>query len=189
MSKRNSSTGVFLEILNPGFGSIYYSKATPSNILFSIFSLLVTILLIAYVPSQTKFWGFTQAYFEVMFKMNEDLDHRKATVLIFWVFIIGVTRTFAIIAFFVKAHSINNTIENRYSSDKLIKELTKINILKKESIINNTDYHIRIDNILLDINKYGISETREDFLISIIPLKDSGIITQDVLDKLKKSLL
>jgi len=189
MNKNNSSIAILLEILNPGFGFIYYKKLSPGNITLSLIGLLITILLIIFVPSETRFWGYTKAAYSGIFSLSDKSEHNTSCALIFWITIIIFTRGFLILILYDDIKRRNEVIINQYSSDKLLKELNKLFLLKKEDVINEGEYKKKIEQIFIAINKFGIPEDKEDFLIKVIPLKETGIITQEILNSLKNCIL
>lgn len=95
-------------------------------------------------------------------------------------------------------HNTENSIEDntsqvmdnlKYNSNKLVKELTRIFDFKNSGLYTEEEFSKRKINIIINLINEGINENLEDFLVSIIPLKEKGILSLEDINQIKSSFL
>jgi len=51
--------------------------------------------------------------------------------------------------------------------------------------LNEEEYQSKVNQIIKNIKTFGLSENTDTFLVNILPMKEPGIITKEILEQLK----
>lgn len=104
--------------------------------------------------------------------------------MILWVLILILSRI-PLTYLFKQVKKEEQIDSHQYSSDRFKTELTNLDLLKKEELLSEEEYNTKVNQIIESIKTFGISETKEVFLVNILPLKEKGILTKEILEQLK----
>lgn len=185
MKKEKTNLSFLLEILNPGLGFFYKNGIKPEYFLYiSIGVIYIVFLLVMDVKSNMD-WSRSMQNIASIFGLRGLVrDSPKVGGIIFWSVMFVISRVTIIILY----HEIKNDqhiSSNQYDSERFKNELTNLFKLKKEELLNEEEYQRKVNQILKNIKTYGVSESKEIFLVNILPLKEQGIITKEILEKVK----
>lgn len=191
MKKKDKATAFLLEIVNPALGFTYIDSKNQNYIAVTV---IVSILKLIFY-----------------FGMNEAADFRVKGILLFIIIssiIVGLPSALVSISVINKTNKKideennlkkekeskikkeNEFIElSKYSSQTFIYDLKKIYNLNKNSLLTDEELKVRKEAILKKIDNYGIKDNVEDFLISILVLKEDNILTKDEIINIKNKVL
>jgi len=82
----------------------------------------------------------------------------------------------------------NSIINTEYNSEKFISEIHKVKNLRENEVYSEDEYLKRKYDIINNLTNKGISQSLEDFLLEIIPLKKNNILTGEEINQIKSSL-
>ena len=78
---------------------------------------------------------------------------------------------------------------NYFSFRDMNDKFAKLKTLYDDGMLSYTEFSQRKSNYILGLNKSNLKESKEDFLLGILPLKKNDIISDDEISNLKERIL
>lgn len=191
MKKKNKVIAFMLEIINPALGFTYIDHKNQNYVAVTVIVAIMKLLFyfglynalglnpkgkFVFTLVSSVIIGLPSALvsLNVVNKLNKKIDEERLKT---------VEKEIK-----VKKDNEANEI-NKYHASTFISDLNKIYNLKKNSLLTEVEYNLRKEAILKRIENYGIRDSAEDFLNSILVLKESNILTKDELIDIKNKIL
>ncbi|MBS1492233.1 MAG: hypothetical protein JST55_01905 [Bacteroidetes bacterium] len=185
MKKDKTQLAFLLEILNPGLGFIYKNGIKFEYVLFVLIGVIYIVFILVMDVKSNMSWSRSMQNVASIFGLRGLVsDAPKVGGIIFWSFTFILSRITMIILYNeIKKDELHSS--NQYDSERFKIELTNLFKLKKEELLNEEEYQSKVNQIIKNIKTYGLSESKEIFLVKILPMKEQGIITKEILEQLK----
>lgn len=190
MKKKDKALAFMLEIINPAFGFTYIDSKNQNYIAVTI---IVTIIKLIFYFGMYEAFGLT--------------SKGKFVFVLVSSVIVGLPSALVSLSVVSKLNKkieedIKLRLENenkiireneikessKYSSKALIDDLNKIDNLYKNSLLTYDELNTRKEAIINKIADYGVKEDAEDFLNSILILKENGILSKEEIIEIKNKI-